>query len=104
MGKNEAANLFGRADEVALAAEALFKLLAETFEEVDMLRLFAGKPEQRPNSVVVPRELRSGVIHHVGQNKLFNQAEHCEIFVAANLIQSALLFRGEKRKLLYLCQ
>jgi len=44
------------------------------------------------------------MIHHVGQNKFFDQAEHREILMAADLIQNELLFRGEKRKLLYLCQ
>ena len=55
--EHEPAHVFGRTDEVAMAAEAVLEFLAEALEEVDVLRLLAGELEQRAHPVVVPRSL-----------------------------------------------
>src|SRR6185295_16238832 len=44
------------------------------------------------------------MVNYVGKNELFHQSEHRQVLIPANLIQSSLLVRRKKRKLLYLSQ
>src|SRR5690349_15279846 len=83
-----------------MRAEAVFKLLPETLEELNVLRLFTRKLQQRAHAVIVAAELRPSVVQHKRQDELFNETEDAQIRVAANLIQNQLLFAIEKPELL----
>jgi hypothetical protein len=58
---------------------------------VNVLGFFAGKLQERAHAVIVSGKLWPHMVNDVRQYKLFNQAEHREILMAANLIQRCLL-------------
>ena len=71
--KHEPLHVLCGAYKVTLAAETSFEFLPEALEKVNVLRFFAGKLEQSPDAIIVSRELRPRMIHHVGENELFDQ-------------------------------
>src|SRR5262245_54803599 len=102
--KHEPLHILCGANKVALVAEASFEFLAEALENVNVLRLLAGKLERSTDLVAVSGELRPRVVNHVGKNEFLDEAKHGQIFMAADLIQSPLLGLCEKGKLLGLHQ
>ena len=60
--RHELFHVLGRSNEVAAAAKALFEIVAKFLEQMNMLCFLAGELQQRPNLVVVARQLRSGVV------------------------------------------
>src|SRR5918995_7128990 len=97
-------DLLGRADEVALAAEALVELFPESLEQVNVFGFLAGELKKSAHAVVIAGKLRTGMIDDVGKNELLDQTEHGEILAAADLIECQLLLRAKKREVLYLRQ
>ena len=87
-----------------LLPKPAFKFLAKALEQMDMLGLFAGELQKRPDAIVVARKLCLGVIHREGKNEFFHQTEHGEILMAADLIENPLLFGRKKTEPFHLGQ
>ena len=90
----------GRADRLAGRSEGLGEALVEELEEVDVLGFLAREIEQGADPVVVAVQLRAGMVEHEGEDELLHQAEYGQIFVAANLVEDALLVvaqEGDRR-------
>ena len=83
---------------------ARFEFLAEAFEKVNMLGFLAGKLQKRARPVIVARELWPSVVDDVGKNEFFNQTEHGEIFMPADLIQRPFLLSRKKGERAHPCQ
>src|SRR5687767_7250152 len=96
VAKNLGGDRLGRADRLAGRSEGLGEALVEKLEEVDVLRFLAGEVEQGADPMVVAVQLRTGMVEHEGEDELLHQAEYGEIFVAANLVEDALLVVAQK--------
>jgi len=102
--QNKFLHVLSRSDKFAGAAEARFEFLAEAFEKVNMLGFLAGKLQKRARPVIVARELWPSVVDDVGKNEFFNQTEHGEIFMPADLIQRPFLLSRKKGERAHPCQ
>jgi len=60
------------------------------------LGLLAGEVEQGADAVVVAVQLRAGMVEHEGEDELLHEAEDRQIFMAANLVEHALLAVAQK--------
>ena len=80
------------------AAEPALELLAEAPEELDVLGLLAGEPQQRAHPTVVGVQLRPGVIEHERQDELLDQPEQAQVAVTADLVERAFAPRGRGRQ------
>jgi hypothetical protein len=85
----------GRADHLALRAEALLELGTEALEEIDVLGLLPGELQEGAAARVIAGEAWARVIEQEGQDELLDQAELVEIAVAADLVQQQLLARRQ---------
>lgn len=94
--QHEAFDIFRRTDELTLAAKARGKVIAELLEWMNMRGLFAGEPDQRASPIIIAAQLCPGVVDGEWQNELFNQTEHAEVLVAADLVQDPFLVAGQE--------
>lgn len=69
MGQNGLADFLGWANRFAIRHEVLLEFLGECFEQVNVLRLFAGELQERSRAIVVLVQVRSYMVQHERQNE-----------------------------------
>jgi hypothetical protein len=86
-------------DHLTGRVEAFAKQLREALEELDVLRLFTRKLEQRSDFRVVAVDLAARVVEQERQDELLDQSEERQVAVTPNLIEQQALGRPERAKL-----
>src|SRR5262245_18508131 len=73
--QNSLSDGFGRSDNFARGSKRTEKVLPESLEEVDVLRLLGSEIQKCSNAGIVAVKHRPDVIQHEGQDKFFDQTE-----------------------------
>src|SRR5688572_10017690 len=81
----------GWSDHWNFDREASDESCVEALEQMDVLRFLAGEVEQRANTPVILEQVRTGMVEQEGKDELLHHAEHAQIFVRGDLVQSPLL-------------
>ena len=77
------------------------KLLGKSLEKLDVLGFLARELQIGAGAQIVRIQLRARMVHDEGQDELFDQPEHVEIAVAADLVEDPLLASAQEAELVH---
>src|SRR6185503_2395329 len=104
MGQYGTGDCFWWSNHRTFCAKPTSEVLAKLFEELDVLRLFAGELQKSSRTIVVALELRSSLVQDKRKDELFDETEDTQVRVSTDLVQNLLFIVTQERYLLHASQ